>query len=57
MGILKENGKNVYEFTGIISNPTYSKVQEGAKIAKENNVDFILAVIHPKLYRHIYKEN
>lgn len=44
MGILKENGKNVYEFTGIMSNPTYAKVQEGAKIAKENNVDFILAV-------------
>ena len=44
MKILKENGKNVYEFTGIMSNPTYAKVQEGAKIAKENNVDFILAV-------------
>lgn len=44
MGILKENGKNVYEFTGIMSNPTYNKAQEGAKIAKENNVDFILAV-------------
>ena len=44
MKILKENGKNVYEFTGIMSNPTYTKVQEGAKIAKENNVDFILAV-------------
>lgn len=42
--VLKENGKNVVEFSGIMSNPTYCKVQEGAKLAKENNVDFILAV-------------
>ena len=27
-----------------MSNPTYNKVQEGAKLARENNVDFILAV-------------
>ena len=44
MKILKENGKEVVEFTDIMSNPTYNKVQEGAKLAKENNVDFILAV-------------
>ena len=44
MKILKENGKNVVEFKDIMSNPTYNKVQEGAKLAKENNVDFILAV-------------
>lgn len=44
MSILTEAGKNVVEFTGIMSNPTYDKVQEGAKIARENNVDFILAV-------------
>lgn len=44
ISILKENGKDVVEFTGIMSNPTYAKVQEGAKIAKENNVEFILAV-------------
>lgn len=42
--ILKENDKNIIEFNGIMSNPTYNKVQEGANIAKENNVDFILAV-------------
>lgn len=41
---LNELGKNVTEFSGIMSNPTYAKVQEGAKLAKENNVDFILAV-------------
>lgn len=44
MKILKENGKEVVEFTDIMSNPTYNKVQEGAKLAIENNVDFILAV-------------
>ena len=43
-GILKAAGKNVVEFTGIMSNPTYEKVQEGAGIAKANRIDFILAV-------------
>ena len=44
VGILKEAGKNVVEFTGIMSNPTYAKVQEGAKLARDNRIDFILAV-------------
>ena len=44
MEILKAAGKKVTEFTGIMSNPTYEKVQEGAKLAKENQIDFILAV-------------
>lgn len=44
MGILTESGKKVTEFTGIMSNPTYAKVQEGAVLAKEKNIDFILAV-------------
>ena len=86
MGILNAQGKCVVEFSGIMSNPTYAKVQEGAKLARasamaENGVlkigkvtDFqahqiehqlgaytncnhgaSLAVIHPVLYRHIYK--
>ena len=42
--ILKEAGKNIIEFTGVMSNPTYDKVKEGAKLAKENSIDFILAV-------------
>lgn len=41
--ILKEAGKDIVEFTGIMPNPTYAKVQEGAKLAKDNGVDFILA--------------
>ena len=44
MGILSAAGKTVTEFSGIMSNPTYEKVQEGARLAKENHIDFILAV-------------
>ena len=31
------------DFSGIMPNPTYAKAQEGAKLAKECHVDFILA--------------
>ena len=44
MDILKKEEKNVVEFHGITANPTYSKVMEGAKLARENDVDMILAV-------------
>lgn len=44
MGILNAQGKCVVEFSGIMSNPTYAKVQEGAKLARENHVGLILAV-------------
>lgn len=44
ISILKEAGKTIVEFSGIMSNPTYAKVQEGAKMARENNADMILAV-------------
>ena len=44
MGILKAEGKQVIEFSGIMPNPTYAKVQEGAKLAREHQVDLILAV-------------
>lgn len=42
--LLKETGKNIFEFNGIMSNPTYAKVLEGAKIVKDNQIDFIIAV-------------
>ena len=32
------------DFSGIMPNPTYAKVQEGAQLARKNKVDFILAV-------------
>ena len=41
---LQDAGKTVVEFPGIMPNPTYEKVQEGARIAREEGVDFILAV-------------
>ena len=44
MSILQDAGKTVIELGGIMSNPTYDKVQEGAKLARDNNVDFIIAV-------------
>lgn len=44
MDLLAKTGKRVVEFSGIMSNPTYAKVQEGAAIAREEKVDFILAV-------------
>lgn len=43
-GILKAAGKTVTEFTGIMSNPTFDKVREGAKLAREHKIDLILAV-------------
>lgn len=44
MGILKDAGKTVVEFSGIMANPTYAKVLEGAAIADTQHVDLILAV-------------
>lgn len=44
MDRLKKAGKTVTEFSGIMANPTYAKVQEGARLARENHIDFILAV-------------
>ena len=43
-GILRKAGKDIVEFAGIMPNPTYTKVQEGAALARENHVDLILAV-------------
>lgn len=43
-GWLHECGKTVTDFGGILPNPTYDKVQEGAHIVREQGVDFILAV-------------
>ena len=42
--LLEAAGKTVVEFSGIMPNPTYRKVQEGAALARECGIDFILAV-------------
>lgn len=40
---LEDAGKEVVDFGGIMSNPTYDKAQEGARLARKRGVDFILA--------------
>ena len=42
--ILNDCGKEVFEVPGVMSNPTVEKLYEGCKVAKENDVDLILAV-------------
>ncbi|MBP3489363.1 MAG: iron-containing alcohol dehydrogenase [Roseburia sp.] len=44
MACLQKAGQKVIEFSGIGANPTYAKVLEGAKAARENKVDLILGV-------------
>lgn len=44
MAAMQRAGKTVVEFPGIMSNPTYQKVQEGAKLAREKDVGLILGV-------------
>lgn len=44
VGILKENGKTIVEDAGVMPNPTVDKLREGVRLARENNVDFLLAV-------------
>lgn len=42
--LLDESGKNVFEDPGVMPNPTVEKLYEGCRIARENQVDLILAV-------------
>lgn len=42
--ILKANGKEIFEDGGVMPNPTVEKLYEGVQIARDNQVDFILAV-------------
>ena len=44
MAALKEAGKTVVEFSGVMPNPTAFKLDEGAKCIRVNEIDFILAV-------------
>ena len=44
MAALEKAGKTVIEVGGVMSNPTAEKLREGAKVARENDVDLILAV-------------
>lgn len=44
LAILKANGKVVVEDGGVMPNPTVEKLMEGVQIARENQVDLLLAV-------------
>jgi len=39
IAILKKSEKNVFECSNILSNPVLSKMLEGAKMIKDNNID------------------
>ena len=41
---LRAAGKHIVEDSGVMPNPTIEKLREGTRIARENDVDFILAV-------------
>lgn len=42
--ILKANEKTIVEDAGVMPNPTSDKLYKGVKIARDHNVDFLLAV-------------
>ncbi|MCR4693072.1 MAG: iron-containing alcohol dehydrogenase [Firmicutes bacterium] len=44
MKILRDCKKTVTELSGVMPNPTVEKLYEGARLARENNIDLILAV-------------
>lgn len=44
IAILKDAGKKVVELSGVMPNPTYTKLMEGVQLVKDNNVSLILAV-------------
>lgn len=42
--ILRKSGKNIAEISGVMPNPTVEKLYEGIEIARNHNVDLLLAV-------------
>ena len=44
VAILREGGKTIIENPGVMSNPTLEKLHKGVRIARENKVDWILAL-------------
>ena len=41
---LHESGKDWIELSGVMPNPTLQKLEEGRRVARQNNIEFILAV-------------
>lgn len=44
VAILKEAGKQIVELPGVMPNPTYEKMMEGAQLVRDHDVNLILAV-------------
>lgn len=44
LAVLKAHGKDVFDDGGVMPNPTVERLYAGCRIARENNVDLILAV-------------
>ncbi|MBQ7531369.1 MAG: iron-containing alcohol dehydrogenase [Paludibacteraceae bacterium] len=44
VAILREGGKTIVENSGVMSNPTLEKLNEGIRIAREHKVDWILSL-------------
>ena len=44
IAILREGGKTIVENPGVMSNPTLEKLRDGVRIARDNKVDWILAL-------------
>lgn len=44
MAALRATDKEVVELSGVMPNPTVEKLEEGIKVARDNDADFILAV-------------
>jgi alcohol dehydrogenase YqhD (iron-dependent ADH family) len=44
VAILREGGKTIIENPGVMSNPTLEKLDEGIRIAREHQVDWILSL-------------
>lgn len=42
--LLESMDKEIFDFSGIMPNPTYAKAQEGAQLVRKEKIDFILAV-------------
>lgn len=42
--MLKKNGKNIAEISGVMPNPTLEKLYEGVEIARNHHADLLLAV-------------
>ena len=57
VSLLKEENKEVIEFNGIMSNPTYKKVQEGVELVKKEKIDLPNVVLSETkaIYKNEYQ--